>query len=166
MNWLDIVIIATLAWFALAGLSAGILRESVTLAGALAGVVLAGALYRRLADDLTIFTSNQRTAHIAAFIAIFAAVFFAGQIAAILLKRTASLLMLGPLDHAAGLVFGILKGFVVVEALLFLFARYHVEGITRAMDGSLLTPFFLDGLPILLRLLPGEFRSAVERFPG
>lgn len=166
MNWLDIVIIATLAWFAFAGLSAGILRESVTLLGTVAGVILAGQLYKRLADDLTIFTSSTRAANIAAFIAIFAAVFLAGQIAALLLKRTASLLMLGPLDHLAGLAFGLVKGFVVIEGALILFAGYRIDIITRGMDGSLLTPFFLDGLPLLLNVLPGEFRAAVERFPG
>lgn len=166
MNWLDIVIIAALAWFALAGLSSGILRESVTLIAAVAGVVVAGLLYKQLADDLTVFTDSERTANIAAFIAIFVAVFIAGQIVASLLKQTASLLMLGPIDHLAGLVFGLVKGFVVIEAALFLFAAYRVDVIAHAMDGSLLTPLFLDGLPILLRVLPGEFRSAVESFPG
>jgi len=74
--------------------------------------------------------------------------------------------MLGPLDHIGGLVFGLLKGFVLVEGLLILFAGYRVEALTRAMDGSLLTPLFLHGLPVLLHLLPGEFRQAVARFPS
>lgn len=166
MNWLDLVIIAVLAWLALAGLSAGILREAVTLLGAVVGVALAGPLYKRLADDLLIFDISERTAHIVAFLAIFAAVWLAGQIAAILLKRVAALLMLGPLDRVGGLFFGLLKGFVVVEVVLILFAAYRIDRMTRAMDGSLLTPFFLDGLPVLLNILPGEFREAVERFPG
>lgn len=166
MNWLDIVIIAALAWFALAGLSAGILRESVTLVAAALGVVLAGLLYKRLADDMSIFTDSDLVANIAAFVSIFAAVFIAGQIVAGLLKQTASLLMLGPIDSLAGLVFGLIKGFIVVEMALILFAAYRIDTITRAMDGSLLTPFFLNGLPVLLTVLPHEFRAAVERFPG
>jgi membrane protein required for colicin V production len=164
MNWLDILIIGTLIWFALAGLSAGILRESVTFLGAVVGIILAGLLYEQLADDLLVFNISNRTANIAAFLAIFAAVFFAGQIGAVLLKRPASLLMLGPIDHSAGLVLGILKGFVVVEGALILFAGYPVGQIQSAMNGSLLTPFFLKGLPILLNVLPGEFRNAVEAF--
>ena len=166
MNWLDFVIIGALAWFALTGLSAGILRELVTLLGVVLGVILAGLLYKQLADDLLIFPINQRTAHIAAFLAIFGAMFLAGQIVAVLLKRTAQLLLLGPIDALAGLLFGLLKGFVVVEAALILFAAYRVGVMTEAMDGSLLTPIFLDGLPILLSVLPGEFRDAVERFPA
>ncbi len=166
MNWLDILILAVLAWFALAGLSAGILREAVTLLAAVLGVLVAGQLYKQLAADFAIFTDRTTVATIAAFLTLLGAVLLAGQIAAVLLKRTAALLMLGPLDHIAGLLFGLVKGFVLVEGLLFLFAGYRVEAITRAMDGSLLTPVFLQGLPVLLHLLPGEFRQAVERFPG
>ncbi len=166
MNWLDFLIIGLIGWFAFSGLSAGILRESVTLIAAVAGVVLAGLLYKPLAEDLSIITDSVTTARIAAFAAIFFAVFLAGQIAATLLKHTASLLMLGPLDHSAGLLFGIGKGVVVIEAALMLFAQYRVQRITEAMDSSLLTPLFLEGIPIVLRLLPGEFRQAVERFPN
>ncbi|MBI2761378.1 MAG: CvpA family protein [Chloroflexi bacterium] len=163
MNWLDFVILAVLGWFAFAGLSSGILRESLTFFGAVAGVVLAGQLYKRLADDLSIFTDNEQAARIAAFIVIFAAVFFAAQIGAILLKNAASVLMLGSLDHTAGLIFGFLKGFVLVEAALILFSRYNVDVISDAIDGSLVTPLFLDGVPLLLNVLPGEFRTAVEK---
>ena len=166
MNWLDLVIVLALGWFALAGLSAGILRESVTLFAALAGVVVAGLFYKQLASDFTAFNMSERNANIAAFLAIFLAIVMAGQIVALLLKRTASLLALGPIDHTAGLLFGFAKGFVLIQAALFLVASYHISAIVRAMDGSLLTPFFLNGLPVLLHLLPSEFRSAVERFPG
>lgn len=166
MNWLDILIIAALLWFALTGLNAGILRELVTLLAAVAGVVVAGQLYKQLAADFTIFTERATAAHIAAFLALLGAVLLVGQIVAGLLKRTAALLMLGPLDHLGGLVFGLLKGFVLVEGLLMLLAGYRLEVMTRAMDGSLLTPVFLHGLPVLLYLLPGEFRQAVERFPS
>jgi membrane protein required for colicin V production len=164
MNWLDLVILAVLGWFAFTGLSAGILRESLTFLGAVFGILLAGLLYKRLADDLSIFTDNESAARIAAFVLIFAAVFLAGQIGAVLLKSAASMLMLGSFDHTAGLVFGLLKGFVVVEGALILCVRYHVAYVSDALPGSFLTPVFLDGLPVLLNILPAEFRTAVEKF--
>lgn len=164
MNWLDILIAATVIWFALAGLSSGILRESVTFIASVAGIILAGQLYDRLANDLLVFNISERTANILAFISIFAAVFFAGQIVALLLKRAASLLMLSPLDSIAGLALGMLKGLVVVEGALILFTSYPIGWIERAMNGSLLTPFFLQGIPVLLNVLPQEFRDAVNQF--
>jgi membrane protein required for colicin V production len=164
MNWLDVLIVATIIWFALSGLSAGILRESVTFLAAVAGVIIAGQLYDPLANDLLVFNIGERTANVVAFLAIFGAVFLAGQVGAVLLKRAASLLMIGPLDQIAGLVLGIAKGIVLVEGVLILFVSYPTGFITRAINGSLLSPIFLDGIPILLSVLPQEFKDAVEQF--
>lgn len=164
MNWLDFVILAILGWFAFTGLSAGILREGVTFLSAVLGTVLAGLLYRRLADDLSFVASSQNTRNIVAFVAIFAAIFLAGQVIAILLKQTASVLMLGSIDRTFGLLFGLLKAFVVIEVALFLFATHRLGFITNAIGGSLFSPIFLDGLPLVLALLPEQFTRAVERF--
>ena len=166
MNWLDLVLLLILVWFAVAGTTAGVLRESVTLLAALLAVLLAGLLHDELAADILVTVDNPRTARIAAFLIIFIAVLGAGQIAAVLLKGVAMALALGPLDRIGGLIAGVLKGIVIVEAVLFLFARYHVTSMVDAMDGSLVTPFFLRGLPFVLTFLPGEFRAAVERFPA
>lgn len=164
MNWLDILILAILGWFAFTGLSAGILREGVTFLSAVLGTVLAGLLYRRLADDLSFVASSTNTRNIVAFIAIFAAIFLAGQVLAILLKQTASVLMLGSIDRTFGLLFGLLKAFVLIEVALFLFATHQVHFITSAIGNSFLAPIFIDGLPVVLALLPEQFTRAVERF--
>lgn len=164
MNLLDVLIVATIIWFALTGLSAGILREGVTFLAAVLGIIIAGQLYDPLANDLLVFNIGERTANVIAFLAIFGAVFLAGQVAAIMLKRAASLLMLGPLDQMAGLALGVLKGVVLVEGVLILFVGYPVDIITDAINGSLLSPFFLKGIPVLLSLLPQEFKDAVNAF--
>lgn len=165
MNWLDIVILAIIAWFTFTAFSTGILREGVTLAATVLGVVLAGTFYQELSRDVLLFVENENTARIIAFLSIFAATFFAGQLAATLLKRAASLLLLGWADHLGGLVFGFAKGMLVVELLLIFFTTYHVRWVTGAIQDSALAPLFLDGIPVLLSLLPAEFRGAVEGFP-
>jgi len=166
MNWLDLVILLVLAWFAIAGATAGLPRELVTLLAMLLGVVLAGLFHERLATDLLLFIDREQTARVAAFAAIFFAVLGAGQIAMVLFKEQALTLTFGPLEHPGGLVVGLLKGVILVEVALVLFARYRFVTMTEAIDGSLLAPFFLDGFPFVLRLLPGSFRTAVEAFPG
>lgn len=166
MNWLDLVLLLTLAWFTIAGTTAGLFRESVTLVALVLAVVLAGLFYRDLADNIRVMASSERLARVLAFLAIFLAVTGAGQIVSVLLKTAAQTLALGPLDRAGGLAIGLLKGVIVIETMLFLFARYHYPTMVDAMDGSLLTPIFLRGLPFLLALLPGEFREAVDRFPA
>ncbi|MGH2599419.1 MAG: CvpA family protein [Dehalococcoidia bacterium] len=165
MNWLDLVILLILAWFTVAGATAGLPRELVTLVAMVLGVVLAGLFYERLATDLEIIVDGERAAHVLAFAAIFFAVYGAGQILTVLFRDVALGLTFGPLDRSGGLLIGLLKGVILVEAMLFIFALYHFETMVNAMDGSLLTPLFMDGIPFILPLLPGEFRSAVEAFP-
>jgi uncharacterized membrane protein required for colicin V production len=166
MNWLDLVILLALAWFVIAGATAGLPRELVTFVAMLLGVVIAGLVHRPLGDDLDLLIGNARLAQVIAFSAIFVAVWGAGQIAVVLFKPVAMSLTFGPLDHSGGLVIGLLKGLIFVEAVLFLFARYHFETMVAAMDGSFLAPFFLHGFPFLLAFLPSEFRAAVDAFPG
>lgn len=166
MNWLDLVILLTLAWFTIAGATAGLPREMVTFVAMLLAVVLAGLFHERLADDLLVLIDSERSARVAGFAAIFFAVWGAGQIAVVLFRNVALSLTFGPLDHTGGLVIGLLKGVVLVEAALFLFARYQFGGMTDAIDGSFLTPFFLRGIPFVLILLPDHFRAAVDAFPG
>ncbi len=166
MNWLDLAILLTLAWFIIAGATAGLPRELLTLVAMLFGTVLAGLLHGRLADNLHLIVQNERVAHIAAFASIFLAVWGAGQIAAVMLKPVALTLTFGPLHHSGGLLVGLLKGMILVEAVLFLFARYHFQTMVEAIDGSFVAPFFLRGFPFLLWLLPGAFRTAVDAFPA
>ncbi len=166
MNWLDLILLLTLVWFTIAGATAGLPREAVTLIAMLLGVVLAGVLHDQLAAELIVMVDSKRTARVIGFAAIFFAVFGAGQIASVLLKGIAQTLALGPLNHSGGFVVGLFKGVILIEATLFVFARYHFQDMVEAIDGSLFTPFFLRGIPFLLALLPADFRAAVDRFPA
>jgi membrane protein required for colicin V production len=166
MNWLDLLILLTIAWFTIAGATAGLPREMITLVSMLLGVILAGLFYERLADDFDVLVGSRRAGGILGFSAIFVAIYGAGQIAAVLLKNAALTLTFGPLDHTGGLLVGLLKGVILVEVVLIVLSRYHFETTVNAIDGSLLAPLFLEGIPFVLRLLPGEFRRAVDAFPA
>jgi membrane protein required for colicin V production len=164
VNWLDFVIIGVLAWFTIAAFFSGILREAITLVAFVAGIILAGLFYRRLAEDLRLFIENDNLVNVLAFLAIFGGTVLAGQIVGILLKNIASLLLLGPLDRLLGGVFGFAKGFLLISAVLVLFATYPALGMQSVLEGSFLVPFFLNAVPIVLNILPENFRQAVEGF--
>jgi membrane protein required for colicin V production len=160
MNWLDGVILVVLIWFIFAAFNAGFIREVITIASAILGVVLAGLFYERLADDVGTFIDSERAARTVAFLVIFVAVALAGQVAAMLLKETAGLLMLGTFDHLAGAVFGLAKGIVIIQVLLILFATYPSLSLDDAISDSALSPMFTEKAPILLQVLPAEFDAA------
>jgi membrane protein required for colicin V production len=160
VNWLDAAILAIIIWFIFAAFHAGFIREVVTIVTVILGVVLAGLFYEQLADDLGTFIDSERAARTVAFLVIFGTVALAGQVAAMLLKETAGLLMLGTFDHLAGAVFGLAKGVVIVQVLLILFATYPSLGLGEAISDSELSPVFTEHAPILLQVLPAEFDAA------
>jgi len=164
MNWLDAVIVIVIVWFTFAAFRAGIIREVVTVIAFVVGVLAAGFYYDDLAENVLLFIDNDTAANVTAFIVLFGAVALAGQLAAILLKQTAGLIRLGWLDHLAGAAFGLLKGLILVEVFLILFTTYPYLGLGDTIRGSAIAPLFLDGGPVLLKLLPGEFNDAVEAF--
>jgi membrane protein required for colicin V production len=162
MNWLDGVILIALIGFTVAAFRAGLIREVVTLVAVVAGVLVAGHYYDDLAEDVLLFIKNDKGAKVIAFLTLFGSLALAGQLAAFLMKRAVSMLLLGWLDHLAGAAFGLLKGLVLVELFLIFFATYPYLGLDKAIDGSGIAPLFLDHGPALLKLLPGEFNRAVQ----
>ena len=162
MNWLDVVIIIILVGFTVAAFRAGLIREVVTLVAVVLGVLIAGHYYDDLADDVLLFIKNDKAARVIAFLSLFGSIALLGQLAAFLMKQAVSMLLLGWVDHLAGGAFGLLKGLVLVELFLMLFATYPYLGLDKAIDGSAVAPLFLDHGAALLKILPGEFNRAVE----
>ncbi len=164
MNWLDIVIVLVIVFFASSAFRAGLIREVVTLVSVAVGVVIAGLFYDDLARDVLVFIDNEKTALIVSFLVLLGAVYLAGQLIAVMLKQAASLLFLGWADHAGGALFGLIKGLIVVEVLLILLVTYPQLGLKSDIDGSALASRFLDAAPLLLLVLPNEFEQAVDAF--
>lgn len=164
MNWLDIVIVLVIAFFASSAFRAGLIREVVTLASVAVGVVVAGMFYDDLARDVLVFIDNEKTALIVGFLVLLGAVYLAGQLVAVMLKQAAALLFLGWVDHAGGALFGLIKGLIVVEVLLILLVTYPQLGLKGDIDGSALASVFLGTAPLLLLVLPDEFEQAVDAF--
>ena len=89
MNWLDITIILIIGTFTISAFSSGLIREVVTLVSAVVGVVFAGLFYDDLKRDVLVFIHDDEAALFFSFLALFGSVYLAGQLIAIMLKRTA-----------------------------------------------------------------------------
>ncbi len=165
LHWLDLVIVAIIAWLTLRALSVGLIREVVTAVAIFGGAILAGHFYAELADDIAFAIEDEPWREFVAFAAIFAGAIVVGQIAAMLLHRASRLLLLGTADRVGGAAFGFLKGVIVVEVLLLAAITFPVSGeLDAALEDSTIAPAFIEGLPVIQRLLPDEFELAAERW--
>ena len=164
MSWIDIVILATMAWFTYAAFHAGMIREVITIFGAIFAVALAGLFYQELAEDVRVAIDDEEATRIIAFAMIFGAVILASQLAALFLKQAASLLLLGLFDSLGGAFIGFLKGFIFVEVALILGVTFESLGFRGAIESSALAPLYLDLLPFLRWILPAQFKDAISSF--
>ena len=164
MNWVDVLILATLGWFVFAGFHAGLIREAVTIIGAVFAVALAGTFYKELATDIEVAISDDQTAEIVAFGVIFGATVLASQLLALFLKQASNLLFLGLFDSMGGAGIGFVKAFVFVEIALIAGITFESLGVAKVINDSILSGFFLNLLPVLKHILPGEFKTAIESF--
>ena len=163
MHWLDLVIIAIITWLTYRAFTVGLIREVVTTAAVILGAVLAGHFYSELSGDIAFAIEDETWRDFAAFASIFIGVVVIGQIGASLLRRAASVLLLGWADRVGGAAFGFAQGLLLVEVALFASITFPISSaVDAAIDASLVAPVFIDTIPVLLELLPSEFESAVE----
>lgn len=164
MNYLDACIIAVVIWFTFSAFQAGFVRETVTVAAAVLGVVLAGLYYKDLAEDVLVFIDGKTLANLVAFGFIFGACALAGQMLALVLKPTVNMLQLGIFDQLAGALFGFAKAMVFVQIFLIVFITYPKWGLDKDIDNSFFGTLILDKSSVVVKVLPTEFNTALDRF--
>ena len=160
MNWLDIVIVVAVVIPTVIGLRIGMIKAALSLAGLIVGVIVAGRYYLPLSERLS-FISPASVAEIAAFIIILIGIMIIAAVLARLLKWTASVIMLGWVNHLGGAVFGLVLGAILCGALLAIWVKFL--GVTEAVTESSLASILVDFFPLVLALLPDEF-DAVRPF--
>lgn len=163
MHWLDLIIVGVIAWMTFSAFSRGLIREAVTLAALVIGVVVAGAFYDELSTNLEFLIDDSMVRNLLSFGALLGGILILGQLVAGLLRRTARLFMLGPFDHMGGAAFGFVKGILLVEVALIALAVFPAsETMASAVDDSALAPVFLERAPVVELALPSTFDDALD----
>jgi len=154
MNWLDIVILVAIAIPTIIGLRVGIIKAAFSLAGLIAGIVLAGWYYIPLSEKLS-FISPLSLAKIAAFAIILIGVIVVAAMLAWLLRRVTSIMMLGSVDKVGGAILGFVLGALLCGALLAAYANFLGEAkiIKESQVATILIDCFSMVLPLFLNQL-------------
>jgi len=154
MNWLDIVIIVVAVLSGIWGLRQGIIKTAFGIAGLIVGIVLAGRYYDGLAALLS--PAGATWANIAAYAIILIATLIVAGVVGSLVAKLVHLVLLGWLDRLVGCVLGVFIGGLLCAAVLAIVAKYY-PGTEAVINQSGVAKFLMEGFPLLLALLPGEF---------
>lgn len=166
MNWIDAAIVIVFLYFIVTAFSAGLIRETLGIASAIGGVVLAGLFYDDVGTKVFGSIDSTTTQNVVGFLVILVGVSVVGQLVAMLTKPAITVMQLGIFDQLGGAVLGGIKAFVLIEVVLILFVtypRYHLN--ERIKDSSFATRM-LDAAPPVLKVLPDVFHSKVTQFNG
>lgn len=121
MNWVDLIVIAVLALFGLRGFFRGLFREVLSLAGLIAGFMLAVAYDQRVASYIAVYWKvSPLILKAGAFVTIFFLVYFLLSLVGWLLHRSEKLLFLQTLNRSGGVAVGVGKGVALTALVLFL----------------------------------------------
>lgn len=143
MNPFDLAIVTWLAIFFLRGLSRGLVREVLGLAGVIIAFLMAvrwtsqGALFLRRLLEIP-----PPVASLVGFFLIFISVLLGVKLVTLMIQKLARFSMLGWLDRLAGGAFGLLKGGILVSIFVLIISLLPLSKsiITKEKESYLFDP--------------------------
>lgn len=140
MNAFDILVGVILAYSLFRGLFRGLVKEASSIIGVLGGFFAAYSFYGLLAGYLSGVVSNPAYRNLLAFLIIFCAVVVLVNVLAIVIKYLLRIVFLGWLDRLGGVVFGFIKGALIVAVLFLALTAFLPKG-TPLIKDSLTAPY-------------------------
>ncbi len=135
----------------------GIIRVLFSLAGLVAGVLLASWNYVQLAAWLHTWVTSFAAAEVIAFLLLLGLVMAAFSLVAGVARKTASAVGLGFFDRLLGAAFGLLRGMLLGAAILMAITAFVPD--SSWVENSRLAPYFLAGSHGLSFVVPRQLQE-------
>lgn len=164
MSWFDIILLVIVGGFGLFGVWFGFFHTLGSLLGTVMGVYLAGRYYEPMSAWLIAVTGwGENTSKVImftlSFILINRLVGFAFWIFNKFFDVLTKLPFIGSINRLFGLVLGVFEGLLTVGFFIYAVELFPISAkLTGMIDVSLIAPYALSMVTILLPLLPEGMR--------
>jgi membrane protein required for colicin V production len=162
MNWLDYVLIAILAFSAIQSFRRGFSREIISVAAAVAGLVLGMWFYGTAGLLVSQWITSPRIANLVGFLLVFLGVILVGAIAGAIVRKFLSVVGLSFFDRLLGAVFGLARGAVIAVALLTAWTAFAPRGDSKTAPGAMvhsqIAPYLMKASSLFVSIAPAELR--------
>jgi len=169
MNIVDIVLAALCVWFAVSGVSRGLVRQLFSIGGLVAGH-LAGIRFYGIAASTLKLTIQYND--VVGYLAVFLVVYLAFRLLGALIEGRIRASKLSWADRMAGMAAGLAKGALVSVLVVFLLVIL-LPGESRVLRQSKAAPYAISAGRWLAEVFPEriaesfrEKAKAVEKFQG
>lgn len=141
MNWVDITIIGIIAFSASISIIRGFIREALSLVSWVLAFFIAGHFYIYITQYLTYFENDMIRIAVAITILFFATLLVCSVVSYVIGQLVQKAGLSGT-DRVLGICFGVLRGILVVAALLFLVDTFTSLSKSPYWTESQLIPHF------------------------
>jgi membrane protein required for colicin V production len=159
MNLFDCLLIAVLAYSTIVAFLRGIILELFSLAGLIAGILLAAWNYKHVATMLETLITTPAIAEIVAFLLIVIGIMVLSTLLGKALNRTAHAIGLGFFDRLMGALFGFGRGCLFGVAILMAIAAFLPHSAWIA--NSRLSSYFLAGAHAVSFVVPHDLQQQI-----
>jgi membrane protein required for colicin V production len=160
LNWLDICLGLIILWSAFTGLRAGLARVVVGIVATIVGLMAGFWCYRLVSVKLIGWVGTEVAANVLGFLLIFFGTLIIGSLLGSLLSRLFQWVGLSWFNHFLGGVAGLLRGALVVSALLSLAVAFSPSPVPDVLEHSRVLPYASEVSSWLVNLAPRELKDA------
>ncbi len=156
-NWLDCILAAIVVASVVTAMMKGFVRELISLAAVLIGLVVAAMGYPRAAlwfDDLT---KSHEIALGLGFLVLFLGTLLVGAMVGLLARKLIKTAGVQWFDRFLGGVFGLVRGVLVDAILLMAMLAFAIK--PDAVRQSALAPYVTTGTRVIALVMPGSLRA-------
>ena len=152
MNWIDFTILGVILLSTVISLIRGFVKEAISLAVWFAAFFIASQFYADLATFMTKF-DDQLIRNGVAIAILFASTLILGGLVSYLVSQLVQFTGLSGTDRALGSVFGLLRGALIVSALLFFLDTFTASSTSEWWQASVLIPEFTPIIELFFKFI-------------
>lgn len=165
-NWIDWLLAIIVVVSIILAVKKGFVRELISLAAVIVGLVVAAVEYHRAAAWFADLVKSHEVALACGFLAIFIVVLIAGAIVSALAKLLIRTAGVEWFDRLMGAVFGLIRGVIVDSVILMVLVAFSIK--PAAVSRSRLAPYVSAGARAIAFVMPkalkDDFYAGFQKF--
>ena len=158
MNPFDVFIIIVLGYSIVRGLFRGLVKEVSSIIGVLGGFYAAYSYYPMVAKLLSGLIEDPSYLNILSFLIIFCSILIIISILGVVIKYLLNVAFLGWIDRFCGVVFGLIKGVLIVTVLFIILTTFLPKG-APLIKKSILAPHVIWISEKMVNLVSKEMKK-------
>jgi membrane protein required for colicin V production len=163
VNWFDISLLVLVLLSVISGLRAGFARVTIGLCSAITGLLLALWCYRMPAAWIRPYVSSDTIANVIGFVAIVVGVSIVGAMLAAILAKLFKWIGLSWFDHLLGGAMGLVRGALVVSALVAALIAFAPSPTPQFLNESRVVPYAQHVAYVVIAAAPHDVKDAFEK---